>query len=96
MMPQVADFANGSFEIIGAICNWLNVATYLKDRVVRGVYWPTSFFYIGWGLWNLLYYPSLDQWFSFVGGCFLTAGNITWIALVVYDKALLSRRTQVQ
>jgi len=36
------------------------------------------------GLWNLYYYPSLDQWASFVVGVFVVTANIAWIGLILY------------
>jgi hypothetical protein len=80
------DHINGTFEVVGGLCSWANVHRYMKEREVKGVYWPTTFFYISWGLWNLFYYPSLNQPWSFWGGCFLTAGSIAWLCLVIKDK----------
>lgn len=83
MMP---DLVNGTFELIGGLCSWLNVQRYWKARRVEGIFWPTSIFYASWGCWNLFYYPALHQPWSFTGGIFLTSGTLTWLALVIYDK----------
>lgn len=82
------DQINGAFEVFGGFTSWANVLLYLRDRKVAGVYWPATFFYVTWGVWNLFYYPSLDQIWSFWGGLFLTLGSTTWLALVVKDKIL--------
>lgn len=86
MNPANADLVNGSFETIGAICAWINVAIYIKHRKVQGVYWPTTMFYSAWGLWNLIYYPALGQWLSFYAGIAITSGSSLWVILVVADK----------
>jgi hypothetical protein len=83
--PATADVINGSFESIGAVCAWLNLRAYLKTREVKGVYWPVTLFFSVWGWWNLLYYPSLHQWGSFIGGGCLAAGNTAWVVMVALD-----------
>lgn len=80
------DLVNGTFELVGGLCSWFNVRRYAKDRRVAGIFWPTSIFYAGWGVWNLFYYPALHQPLSFVGGVFLTSGTLAWLAMVLYDK----------
>ena len=80
------DVINGAFELVGGLCSWLNVYKYIKDRKVEGIFWPTSIFYAVWGCWNLFYYPALHQPCSFIGGIFLTSGNLMWLMFVIYDK----------
>jgi hypothetical protein len=81
------DWINGSFEIVGGILSWMNVKKLQKDKHLAGVYWPVTAFFSVWGLWNLFYYPSLDQWVSFVGGLFLVSGNSVWVLLAIkYQK----------
>lgn len=87
------DLINGSFELVGAWFTWRNYVQLRRDRVLRGVYWPTSAFFAAWGLWNLVYYPALGQWFSFMGGVLLVAGNVAWVAMAV-QLQLATRSTQ--
>jgi hypothetical protein len=77
------DTVNGLFELLGGLTTWLNIRALMRDKCVRGVDWRLTFFYTAWGLWNLFYYPSLDQWASFVGGVVIVAGNAAWLALVI-------------
>lgn len=82
------DLINGLFEIGGGIFNYTNIRQLLKDKEVKGVkIFPTMFFSI-WGFWNLFYYPSLDQWLSFVGGIILVISNAYWVFLAFYYKRL--------
>lgn len=85
------DAINGAFETLGAVAVWANVYRITRDRVVRGVNVGSMAFFAGWGVWNLVYYPHLAQWFSFGGGILLVAGNLIWLALV---GRYLSRRPQ--
>ena len=88
------DLINGAFEFAGGFLLWGNVYKLHRDREVRGVYWPATAFFGVWGLWNCFYYPMLDQWASFYGGCFITAANVVWsvMALRYSCKRELTRR----
>ena len=78
-----ADIVNGVFGLGMACMLCLNVLRLWRERKVRGVsfwavFWPTM-----WGYWNLYYYPSLDQWWSFVAGIGVVSMNTTWVALAI-------------
>lgn len=74
------DLINGLFEFFGSIMLWRNVYQLHKDKQVKGVHWgPTLFFFL-WGLWNLFYYPSLTQWWSFTGGLSIVIANGVWFS----------------
>lgn len=78
------DAVNGVFEIGGGMFVLLSVLQILKDKQVHGVHWLHVTFFASWGCWNLLYYPHLDQWLSFVGGIWLAAVNLVWVVLIVH------------
>lgn len=80
------DMLNASFELIGALLLWMNVYTLHKEKEVKGVFWPTILFFFSWGVWNLFYYPSLNQWYSFAAGILLASGNGVWVTQIVYYK----------
>ena len=80
---QINDFTNGAFELFGAYLTWMNVVKLYKDKKIRGVYWKIWIFYSCWGLWNLYYYPSLEQWVSFWAGIVMVIGNIVWVILAI-------------
>lgn len=78
------DLVNGAFESLGGIFLFLNVLRVLKDKSVKGIsIVPTAFFSV-WGVWNLFYYPSLDQWASFFGGALVVVMNTIWVSLAIY------------
>lgn len=87
-MTNYPDIGNALFEGLGAIFIWRSVRQLWRDREIKGVYWPAWIFYSAWGLWNLYYYPSLGQWYSFLAGVVLVSGNICWVALAVKFKLL--------
>lgn len=78
---MTADIGNAVFELVGAILAWMNVLQLYKDRKVAGVYWPVTAFFGVWGLWNLYYYSSLGQWFSWSAGIFLCSANLLWACM---------------
>jgi len=78
------DLINGLFECTGALVLMMNVRQLLKDKILHGVHILPTIFYTGWGLWNLYYYPSLDQWFSFIGGIAIVTVNAVWVTLAIY------------
>lgn len=78
------DLINGLFEGVGAIVVWFNVVCLYKDKEIKGILLSVSTFFAVWSLWNLYYYPSLNQIVSFIGGIFLAIG--TWVWLIMAFK----------
>lgn len=77
------DLVNGLLEIGGALITLLSVRQVLRDRMVRGVHWGPTIFFTGWGIWNLFYYPALDQPISTVGAAALVLVNAIYLALLL-------------
>ncbi len=75
------DLVNGAFEFFGGAVNWLNVRQLLRDKKLRGVSKIPAVVFTSWGIWNLFYYPHLDQWLSFTGGLVIVGANAVWVAL---------------
>jgi hypothetical protein len=75
------DIANALFELAGAVFLILDCRALHRDKRLRGVYWPGRVFFASWGLWNVLYYPAIAQWFSFSAGLLVLAANAVWCAL---------------
>jgi hypothetical protein len=90
---QINDIINGSIELIGGILLISNIIKILKDKEVKGIHWSPVMFFTIWGIWNLYYYPSLDQWFSFIGGCLVVLVNTIWLILVFYYK---NKKTKIK
>lgn len=83
-LMQFPDLINGTFEAGGAIINVTNVLAIRRDRMVRGVHWSPWAVFSAWGIWNLYYYPHLNQWLSFTGGLAIVAVNMTWLGHYIY------------
>lgn len=83
-MMQIADLINAVFELGGAPIILLSICKILKDKKVKGISKYHVGFFSAWGLWNLFYYPHLEQWASFVGGLFIVLANSVWLGLMLY------------
>lgn len=83
---QVNDLVNGAFEFIGGLFLWTNVIRLYTDKELKGVNIMPVVFFSSWGYWNLYYYPSLDQWASFVGGLNIVIPNTIWALLAIYYR----------
>lgn len=86
------DTINGIFESLGAFFILQSVFKLHRDKLVRGVSWLHSGFFAAWGYWNLWYYPSLDQWFSFFGGVGIVTTNTIWLLQIIYYTRAENRR----
>jgi hypothetical protein len=77
------DLINGSFEFLAGfmILNHCRVA--IKDKHVAGVSILSTAFFSIWGIWNLWYYPHLNQMWSFYGGLLIVVANCYWVFLML-------------
>jgi hypothetical protein len=75
----IPDLINGGFELISSIMVWWNIATLYRDKEIKGVHIVPTAFFFSWGIWNLFYYPHLNQWLSFFGGCSIVLANGIWV-----------------
>lgn len=80
------DQINGLFEAAGAMFVLNHVRRVWLDRAVAGVSLLSTAFFTGWGLWNLYYYPSLNQLYSYYGGVALVVANTLWIGAMAGVK----------
>lgn len=80
------DLVNALYEAGAGFAVLLHCFSLYRDKIVRGVSTAATAFFFSWGLWNLYYYPHLDQWASFVGGLFITCANFAWVTMLVYYK----------
>ncbi len=77
------DISNSLFELVGTIFTWMNVWYILKDREIKGIYWPSSFYMATYGLWSLYYYINLSQWYSLTIGVAHVVGTLVWLVLAL-------------
>ena len=78
------DSINACFELIGAVFTSMNTLRVLRDRGYAGVFVPAIVFFFSWGLWNLVFYPSVGAMWSFRAGLFLFMANLSWVGSLLY------------
>ena len=78
------DIINGSYEFLGGLAVWSNVYAIWKDKGYLGIRLQTMLFFTSWGLWNLYYYPHLNQWASFLGGISIGLANVAFVSAMLY------------
>lgn len=84
----MADVINACFEC-GAGLLVLNHCRVLRaERMVRGVSLLSVAIFTLWGVWNMYYYPSLSQWWSFAGGFFVTLANGLYCSQLAYYRVM--------
>ena len=82
-MSELNDIVNAIFEFGAILGIYGHIRQIKKDKKVNGIYIPTIMFFTLWGFWNIYYYPSLGQWFSFIAGSVLALMNCAYVYLLV-------------
>lgn len=80
------DYVNASFEFISGFMVLLHCKNVIRDKAVAGVSIPATAFFALWGMWNVFYYPQLDQFFSAIAGVFICFANCLWVYLLLKYK----------
>lgn len=77
------DAINGGFEAFAAMMVLNHCRVLYQEKMVRGVSVLSAFFFMGWGVWNMYYYPTLSQTLSFYGGVLVTVANVVYVGMLV-------------
>lgn len=77
------DKINAGLESIGALCRLWDCICLWEDRCYRGGSIKSAFFFLMWGVFNLFFYPSFGQHWSFWGAVAMTSMNGAWIVLAL-------------
>lgn len=80
------DAVNGGFEVGGGFFMLNHCRVLHAHKSVRGVSMLSSLFFLTWGVWNLYYYPALNQPVSFYGALFITAASSIYIAMMLHYR----------
>lgn len=77
------DHINALFEAAGCLFVLANCRAVLRDKRVAGVSIAATVYFTAWGIWNLYFYPSLNQAWSFYAGAALASANFIWVCLLI-------------
>jgi hypothetical protein len=78
------DLVNALFEAAGGLFMPLSIRKLYSEKLVRGVSWIAVAFFTIWGLWNVFYYPHLEQYLSFVAGLWLCGVTLIYLTMLIY------------
>jgi ABC-type transport system involved in cytochrome c biogenesis permease subunit len=81
---MIGDLINGTFESLGSVFILFSIIKLHKEKQVKGVDYKHIAFFTIWGIWNLYYYPSLNQRLSFIGGILIVIANVVWVSQIIY------------
>lgn len=76
------DLINASFEFGAAIAILNNCRVAYRDKIVGSVSLLSCAFFTLWGAWNIYYYPSLGQSYSFYCGVLVLLANLLWVGML--------------
>lgn len=77
------DLINGLFEALAGLFVLNHCRVLHLHKQARGVSLASVAFFTLWGIWNLYYYPALDQPLSFCGAVFIVAANALYMGMLV-------------
>ena len=80
------DLINAAFEFGGTIFALNNCKAVFKEKSVAGVSVVSCAFFTLWGLWNVFYYPTLGQTYSFYCGIGVLLSNLLYVILLIKYK----------
>jgi len=80
---NIPDIVNGCFEFGASLFQLINVMATYRDKKIRGIRIVPTMFFTSWGIWNLYYYPQLNQIWSFIGGLGIVITNLIWVVLMI-------------
>lgn len=77
------DHINALFEFGGACAIALSVRRIARDKTIKGMHWAPIAFFTSWGIFNIFYYPAIDQIWSFRAGMLVTMVNLVYLSAIV-------------
>jgi hypothetical protein len=80
---NIPDLINGGYEALGGVLILNHCRAVIRDKAVAGVSILSTSLFMTWGIWNLYYYPHLDQWASVSGGLLIVSANALWVGLLL-------------
>lgn len=80
------DLINAFFEGFASVAVLNHCRAILKDKRVAGTSIVSTVFFTSWGFWNMYYYHSLGQMFSWFAGFTVCFANCFYVYLLFKYK----------
>jgi hypothetical protein len=78
----MTDLINSLFEAFAALAILNHARIGIKNKNVGGVSISSTAFFTAWGIWNVWYYPSIEQYYSFCAGMAVLLANFVWLTVL--------------
>jgi cation transport ATPase len=85
------DQANACLEMGGAFLRTLDCIKLFQDKRFSGGHLGTALYFLGWGVFNVFFYPSLNQVWSFWAAIVLMVMNGLWFVMALYYNHWVNR-----
>ena len=83
MRFQNTDIITATFEMASTIFQVYNIRRLFIDKGISGVHWGQTALFMVWCVWNIYYYPSLGQLFSFGAAIIMLITNTIWVWMAI-------------
>lgn len=83
-MKLTMDQANAALEMGGAFLRTLDCIKLFQHKRFVGGHLGTALYFLLWGVFNVFFYPSLNQVWSFWAALALMVINGLWFVMAVY------------
>lgn len=80
------DQINGAFEALSGLMILLHCRSAWRAKDSRSVSLIATIFFFLWGAWNIHFYPTLGQTWSFYGGLVVFGANLLWLSLIIFYR----------
>ncbi len=81
------DLINSLFELFASLFILNHCRVLYEHKSVKGVSVVSVIFFTIWGLWNIIYYPSIGQILSFYAGIAVFVTNLIYISMLLYYRS---------
>jgi hypothetical protein len=90
MLNFNADLINALFEASAGLFVLNHCRVLYEEKRAHGVSKVSVAYFIIWGIWNGIYYPSLNQPMSFFGGIFIVVANVIYLCMLYWYRDAMS------
>jgi len=85
MTTHLSDLINSfGFELASCLFLSLNIYSLYRDRIVKGMSMLSMAFYNSWAIWNVFYYYSINQSWSYYIGVAVAILTTWWTVVAIW------------
>ena len=89
------DKVNAGFEIAAALFIIYNCFILHHDKLVRGISPYSYVLFTAWSIWNMFFYPIVEQTFSFYAATLMAIAQLVYTCMLAYYTIYPNGKTPV-